>query len=258
MKEQMDLIIDRMASVKGKVSSTLRKRIEEVLRLCEPYKSYGEKFTFATIPELNGKVNDVLIALSDELLDEYNDDALFAISTADDDEDKPLVLAWINRDINGENAQYRVDKYSSHLKHILEGWAAIGFVSGLPVTKTVVEAMAYIDNPFVSPLWQSAFKNPKYLSPIIQSKGFSYGKGTPTSVLQGLTLVGQYMINDAFQYASVQKYKRMGAIGYMVHRGSGYDCPSCDSLCGYVHPLDEVCLPSHNRCCCYSTPVFAE
>jgi hypothetical protein len=117
--------------------------------------------------------------------------------------------------------------------------------------------LQYIDNPFASPLWQEAF-NAGYLSTAIRSRGYSYGKGNQRNVLSALTEIERYAINEAFQLGSVLKYGKMGAIGYRVHRGSTYDCPSCDGLTRQVWPLDTMVLPNHPRCMCYSTPVFSD
>ena len=86
--------------------------------------------------------------------------------------------------------------------------------------------------------------------------GAKYGKGTPESILKGLTLTNQTMVNQAYQYGRILRYRHDGAIGYRVYRNSTYDCPVCDELCIGIHPLDEIVLPAHPRCVCYTKPVY--
>ena len=54
------------------------------------------------------------------------------------------------------------------------------------------------------------------------------------------------------------RYGKNGAIGYTIHRGSGFDCPYCESFTGVVHPMTECLLPLHPRCVCYSVPVYGD
>ena len=53
-------------------------------------------------------------------------------------------------------------------------------------------------------------------------------------------------------------FAKRGAIGYRVHRGSTYYCPSCDELTKTIWPVDILVLPNHTRCMCFMTPVFAD
>ena len=104
----------------------------------------------------------------------------------------------------------------------------------------------YIDNPFTSPLWQDAF-NAGYLSAAIQHKDTPMEREI-NNVLKALTEIEQYAINEAFQYGRLLHYGKTGAIGYIIHRGS-YDCPHCDSNCGFLIPLNDIRVP-HPRCVC--------
>lgn len=85
-----------------------------------------------------------------------------------------------------------------------------------------------------------------------------YGKGILASPVEGMTLVGQNMLNEAYQHGTMLGYRRRGALGYRVHRGSTYDCPVCDTRSIGIHPVTEICLPTHPRCCCWTIPVFGE
>ena len=151
----------------------------------------------------------------------------------------------------------RLDKHCSTLRYFLEGWIAIGMVNKLKEYELTNNILSYIDNPFASPLWQEAF-NAGYLSTAIRSRGYSYGKGNQRNVLSALTEIERYAINEAFQYGRLLHYGKTGAIGYIIHRGSSYDCPHCDSNCGFVIPLNDIRLPQHNRCCCWSEPIFSQ
>ena len=216
----------------------------------------GKNFTF-DVSDLSDRVNSRLIALSDAILDDIESRAKWAISYAEEEDDEDAILLYIKRKIGEEDIVQRLDKHCSTLRYFLEGWIAIGMVNKLKEYELTNNILSYIDNPFASPLWQEAF-NAGYLSTAIRSRGYSYGKGNQRNVLSALTEIERYAINEAFQYGRLLHYGKTGAIGYIIHRGSSYDCPYCDSNCGFVIPLNDIRLPQHNRCCCWSEPIFSQ
>lgn len=252
----MQRVIDEMAKAKDDVERRLRQYIPEIIRECMAFGYLGKNFTF-DVSDLSDRVNSRLIALSDAILDDIESRAKWAISYAEEEDDEDAILLYIKRKIGEEDIVQRLDKHCSTLRYFLEGWIAIGMVNKLKEYELTNNILSYIDNPFASPLWQEAF-NAGYLSTAIRSKGYSYGKGNQRNVLSALTEIERYAINEAFQYGRLLNYGKTGAIGYIIHRGSSFDCPHCDSNCGFVIPLDDIRLPQHNRCCCWSEPIFSQ
>ena len=252
----MDRVIDEMAKAKDDVERRLRQYIPEIIRECMAFSYLGKNFTF-DVSDLSDGVNSRLIALSDAILDDIESRAKWAISYAEEEDDEDAILLYIKRKIGEEDIVQRLDKHCSTLRYFLEGWIAIGMVNKLKEYELTNNILSYIDNPFASPLWQEAF-NAGYLSTAIRSRGYSYGKGNQRNVLAALTEIERYAINEAFQYGRLLHYGKTGAIGYIIHRGSSYDCPHCDSNCGFVIPLNDIRLPQHNRCCCWSEPIFSQ
>lgn len=245
-----------MAKAKGDVERRLREKVSEIIRECSAYAYLGYSFTF-DIADLADKVNMSLIALSDAILEDIEERAVRAIEYAEAEDDKDAILLYIRREIDGQDIVQRIDKHCSTLRYFLEGWVAIGMVNKIKEYELTNYVLQYIDNPFASPLWQDAF-NAGYYSTAIRSRGYSYGKGNQRNVLSALTEIERYAINEAFQYGRLLHYGKTGAIGYIIHRGSSYDCPHCDSNCGFVIPLNDIRLPQHNRCCCWSEPIFSQ
>lgn len=252
----MDRVIDEMAKAKDDVERRLRQYIPEIIRECMAFGYLGKNFTF-DVSDLSDRVNSRLIALSDAILDDIESRAKWAISYAEEEDDEDAILLYIKRKIGEEDIVQRLDKHCSTLRYFLEGWIAIGMVNKLKEYELTNNILSYIDNPFASPLWQEAF-NAGYLSTAIRSRGYSYGKGNQRNVLSALTEIERYAINEAFQYGRLLHYGKTGAIGYIIHRGSSYDCPHCDSNCGFVIPLNDIRLPQHPRCVCWSEPIFSQ
>ena len=245
-----------MAKAKGDVERELRLYIPEIIRECMAFAYLGKTFTF-DVSDLSDRVNSRLIALSDAILDDIESRAKTAIKYAEEEDDEDAILLYIRRQIGEEDLVQRLDKHCSTLRYFLEGWVAIGMVNNIKEYELTNQILSHIDNPFASPLWQEAF-NAGYLSTAIRSRGYSYGKGNQRDVLSALTEIERYAINEAFQYGRLLHYGKTGAIGYIIHRGSSYDCPHCDSNCGFVIPLNDIRLPQHNRCCCWSEPIFSQ
>ena len=252
----MQRVIDEMAKAKDDVERRLQQHIPEIIRECMAFGYLGKNFTF-DVSDLSDRVNSRLIALSDAILEDIESRAKWAISYAEEEDDEGAILLYIKRKIGDEDIVQRLDKHCSTLRYFLEGWIAIGMVNKLKEYELTNNILSYIDNPFASPLWQEAF-NAGYLSTAIRSRGYSYGKGNQRNVLAALTEIERYAINEAFQYGRLLHYGKTGAIGYIIHRGSSYDCPHCDSNCGFVIPLNDIRLPQHNRCCCWSEPIFSQ
>lgn len=244
-------VLDAMARAEQSVRSHIHDYTQRILTLAEVYRILGNQFTFGSDASLDAKVNSLLVELSDAVLE---DTYTSARANLDEEEDKDTVLAWARLTTNVQNT---VDKYSSHLKFFLEGWLAIGFANKLSKGQLLTDIMAYMDNPYISPLWQKAFaEGMRYVSQIIREGGWKWGKGTPISPVKGMALTQSNFINTAYQKGVVNGFVRKGAIGYRVHRGSTCDCPACDEACVGVHPLTEIVTPLHLRCCCWLTPVF--
>lgn len=252
----MERVIEEMARAKDDVERRLRQYIPEIIRECMAFAYLGKTFTF-DIQDLSDKVNAELIALSDAILDDIESRAKTAIKYAEEEDDEDAILLYIRRKIGEEDLVQRLDKHCSTLRYFLEGWIAIGMVKNIREYELTNQILSHLDNPFASPLWQEAF-DAGYLSTAIQTRGYSYGKGNQRDVLSALTEIERYAINEAYQYGSMLNFAKRGAVGYRVHRGSTYDCPSCDELTKTIWPIDTLVLPNHPRCMCYMTPVFAD
>lgn len=252
----MKRVIEEMARAKSDVERELRRYIPEIIRECMAFAYLGKAFTFE-VSDLSDRVNSRLIALSDAILDDIESRAKTAIKYAEEEDDEDAILLYIRRQIREEDLVQRLDKHCSTLRYFLEGWIAIGIVNKINEYELTNGIFGYIDNPFTSPLWQDAF-NAGYLSAAIQTQGYSYGKGNQRNVLKALTEIEQYAINEAFQYGRLLHYGKTGAIGYIIHRGSSYDCPHCDSNCGFLIPLDDIRVPQHPRCVCWTEPIYSQ
>jgi len=248
-----DELIDLLVAVKGDVEKAIKRLCHEVVSFSEPYRYLGKDFTFDTDATLDSKVNRLLVLLGDDILDTIREDVL---QNAETEEDKEAILAYVNRNsYGGLTPTERVDSYSTHLKHLVEGWLAIGFATGLSSGEILSDIFIFMRDPRLSPAWRDA-EMEGFRAAIFGREGLAWGRGVAKSPIEGITLVGQTMITEAWQKGTLLGYAHLGASGYIIHRGSTYDCPLCDSYCEKVYPLEFLVLPLHPRCCCWTEPVY--
>ena len=132
----IDQVTSILTGIRGRVTSETLDTIRKILVITQEYSFLGERFTFDASKDLSDQVNQLLIQLSDAMLEEADKRTLKTIENDDDDE---TVLAWIHREYNGESNEERMDKHSSALRFLLEGYLA-----GNLVNKRKLEMKAYL------------------------------------------------------------------------------------------------------------------
>lgn len=227
-------ILDEMRLASQRVSARIRSAIGGIIDLAYRYSYVSFSFEDKRI---QNKVLEILRKLSDEALEDI-ETSMRKVSE-DDDEVIPFVLGrW-------GSPQERMDAHASNLYRILEVWIGFGIAEKVTATDLKREVLMFT-NPRMSKKFREYLKKKQIVIDLD-------GKIFPQ---KGMPVMASTMVNEAHQVAKVFKYRKSGAIGYMVQRNSSYDCPLCDSLCGYVHPLSEICLPAHPNCVCSTYPVY--
>ena len=124
--------------------------------------------------------------------------------------------------------------------------------------------MGYSDQQLLSSI-RTGYKDPYHTSVITKAKRKdinidvpSYGKGYYKNAYQNIVRNASQVIALAWGQAEQEYGQEIGAVGYFVHRGSSYNCPVCDDLCGYVHDITTMVIPAHPRCCCRAEFVFKD
>lgn len=252
----MDEIIKLMSGLKSKVSSSVKRKVREIITLATDYSYLGASFTFNADEDLDSEVNRILIELSDEILAEIDMRAAKAVVESGNEDDINAIFAYIHRDIEGKTATYRIDSYSSHLKFLLEGYIAVGLADKWTKGDFITSLASFLTNPMGFAKYKDAFGTNDFI--FTENGQPHFGVGVPINPIEGMTLVGGYMIDEAFQHGRLLGFRKdANIIGYRVKRNSTYDCPVCDELCVGIHPLDEEVLPAHPRCVCSMIPVYS-
>lgn len=234
-----DNLTKRAASFKRVASSEFDKALKALIDLAFKYGEMGADFLWEKDPELNDEANRICRDLSDALADRAKAIArgIFEDSLDDYDFDD----AW---DRDGDEWYVpiitRFDQEGSLLLELLEIWLALAFVNKIAKGELRVLVSRYLSNPFASPLWRG-----------LPLDVLKWGRGYSRNILDQIVVIGQNAIISAYRYAEWQEARANGAEYYIRRRGSYYDCPECDSLCGYPIPIEIPFEWLHSRCMCW-------
>lgn len=234
-----DNLAKKAASFKRKASREFDKAVAALIAIAFKYSEMGEDFLWDKDPELNDEANRILRDLSDNLAEKAKDIAREVVEDSLDYYD--FDESWDREDDEGFiPILTRLDQQGSFLKELLEVWIALAFVNGIGKGELRVLVSRYLNNPFASPLWKG-----------LPSDIFKWGRGYSRNILDQIAVIGQNAIISAARYAEWVDAMAKGAQYYIRHRGSGYDCPDCDSLCGYPIPIEVPFEWLHSRCMCW-------
>lgn len=156
-----------------------------------------------------------------------------AYDTIDED------TAW--NAVYDDDTQARFDMAGSHLLSLLDVWIGVAVAQGWSQQQTLEAMRRYRNNPYASPEWDGI---PRVL--------LRWGRGYDKDIAKQLAKIGQDVIISGTRFAEWTDAAAKGATYYIRRRGSTYDCPDCDALCGYPIPIAEPFDFVHSRCMCYA------
>lgn len=217
-------------AAKYKSDSTKRfdVALTALLALAWQYKHLGGDFSFTADPELYAKALAICRDMSDGCLKDAENHI------------KSLFEEEFEADyVDGEDAIERFDMAGSHLLELLNLWIALAFINGYSQAYTKISIGRWMNNPFASGLFGAWGKDV-----------LKWGRGYDKNLINRLAVIGQNLIIDTARKREWEQEKEKGATYYIRRRGSGYDCPDCDDLCGYPIPIEVPFERLHARCCC--------
>lgn len=227
-----DHLAKSAASFKRAAQRDFDKAVKELIALAFKYAKARADFLWDMDPELDAEANRILRNLSDTLAEKAKAIARAEVEDMLDEYD--FEEAWDDETVS------RFDQQGSFLKELLEIWIALAFVNGIRQGELRVLVSRYLANPFTSPLWKG-----------IPPGAIAWGRGYSMNILEQLAVIGQNAIIASARTVEWAYAAEKGADYYIRRRGSFYDCPECDSLCGYPIPIGTPFEFLHSRCMCW-------
>lgn len=221
------------------------RAVAALVALAFEYRRLGADFLWDADPGLDARANEICRDLSDSLARKAKEEArricADALGDGFDEAWEETQEAASEEDADGLTPPLleRLDRQGSLLKELLEVWVALAFVYGLTEGVLLVEISRYLATPFLSRYWRDL---PRDI--------LAWGRGYPKDIAGQLEVLGQNAIIATARRSEWKEAKDAGATYYIRRRGSTYDCPDCDDLCGYPIPIEVPFEFVHSRCMC--------
>ena len=213
-----------------------------LLELAWKYKHLGADFSFDADETLYKEALRYCVQLSDGCIEDARKIAYTLITDSLDYTDEEVSFETA---LSERGAGLSFDLAGEHLLDLLSVWVGLALAKNYTKGYLRVLISRYMNNPFLSPLWREA-----------GIKRFGWGPGYALNIYKQLSLIGADLIIDSARYAEWVDAMANGALYYVRHRGSSFDCPECDSLCGKKIPIETPFERPHPRCQCYPEYFF--
>lgn len=162
------------------------------------------------------------------------------------------IEAFLTGDIYGKTTSERNSVYLANFAEDIVRMIKAGTVMGYSESQILSSVRTGYKDPYhASVVTKAQRKDINIATP-------SYGKGYYRNAYENIVRNTTQVISLAWGLAEQEYGKENGAVGYYVHRGSSYNCPVCDDLCGYLHSLKTMVVPAHVNCVCRVELVFKE
>lgn len=235
---------------------SMSHRIEELLTL------YAEYLLNALFSSIGGNVeNDVELLVEDLIEQIWNDCVLLA---EDEHDRKPLILAYISRDIEGDNLRGRIGERVRTFAAEVVAVCVAGRILGHNYETILSSVVGSLRDPWNNPILVAARterdRGNITIPDDVDIDEHHYGKGVAVSSETALEWMTEHAIAEGWMHWLYLDKRERGAKGYFVERGSSYNCPLCDSMCGVFRDISDTehLPPFHLSCCCFVVYSFVD
>ncbi len=256
----------RFINLREEYAGVLGERIDEVLRdgaariveICYRYDVDPKLLYFSSAfnADMMGEIADVMDDIEQTILN-----LIYEYSTrVTDDRDKMSALAaWTA--LLGKGGRNLRDTLDGYLYKTMKDWeAAIAALryAGRTAADATTRVMTHLHSIYTIPEVTAAFKRAEEFATYIRSRGVQYGAvGISNNGSTNVVNMGKITLQLAWRHQQQEDFNEEGAEGYVVLRGSGYDCDQCDENANRFHPITDLdgWPPLHSHCCCVAVPV---
>ena len=217
-----------------------------ILMYADPYRSYGERFSFDISDTLREEVDKALIALSDGCLRDAEEIVRRLLLLIEMEEEFDSIMD-VAEEKGSKGLVWAFDMHSSNLKKMVEQFLKAGFAANITTSIIFSNIVSYMEAPDASQMWRDAVR-----MKVVDPNELRFGRGYQRNVVNAITILMQDVISTAYNEALRLDAQEEGFEWYEIFRGSTYDCELCDSYTGKRIPITERVLPIHPRCMCYA------
>lgn len=250
----MDYTEEQLEEAKAYLRDRLRNQKSMSRRIEELLVMYAEYLLNALFSSMGGNVDADVELLVLDLIEEIMSDCV--LLAQDEHDRKDLILAYISRDIAGDNLNGRIEKRVRTFAAEVTAVYGAGKILTHSYDYMLSSIKEYRHDPWNNPILVEAREMRD--SGMMQFPGVyidepHYGQGVAISSLAALDMITENAIAEGWMYWQYLDEKDNGAKGYFVERGSSYPCEECDSHTGiFYHISDKDNIPPyHPHCVCF-------
>lgn len=213
---------------------------------CPPYE-----FQFSQDEKLREEAAKLMEEMEEkvlELIEEYS------LNATADKKLRASVLPWLLA-LHAKNTDNLKETIHERVKQFLydtEAQIAAMKFARYDLTKATSRILSTLHSVYSAPEVIAAFRKTSSAKYIITKGSHKGNVGLSSSGAVNVENLGRNTAAQAWSYIQFEEAREEGADGFVVLRGSTYNCSYCDSKCGF-HTIDqdEFRPPFHARCQCY-------
>lgn len=239
-KEYLRQRLDAERSMVRNLEYVMREAAGRIVAICYSANVNPKPFQYTALPRTAQMEIDSVIVWLRETIDDYFVTLAIADHEENRDEVLPLILAENHGMTFGERLEDYCDKYRNELMLLV----GAGLFLGVGETALVKSIGENLRHPYANQLLLDGIAAP-----------LTYGRGRTNSMFTALSGLTTYGIAQAWMKSWYIDTKADKAIGWLVQRGSSYNCELCDSYVGF-HSDESELPPYHGHCACYAVPIY--
>ena len=243
---------ENAAYLSGLVTVLLQQAVRKLFEIGYKYNCTPNQFQFSQNTKLREEVAQVMEELEDDIMELVEQ---YSLNETGNKKRRSTLLPWLMA-LSSKGSKDLISTLHERLRQFLfdtEAQVAAMKFAKYDLTKAISRALTTMHTVYAAPEMQAAYKQ-KSASMYVNSHGIHYGNvGLSSSGAINVESFAYQTATLGWEKSRFETQKEEGKDGYIVRRGSSYDCSVCDSVCAVFHPIEEgMVLPVHNRCCCYA------
>ena len=254
---------EEYAGVLGeRIDAIIADGAERIVTICYQYNADPKTLYFSSAfnSDMMSEISEVMDDIEDRILS-----LIYEYSTrVTDDMDRISILAaWmalLGKDSN--NLQGTLDNYLYKMMKDLEAAIAALRYHGVPLADAINIVKSHLHSIYTIPQVVATFKRwQEFAATYIRSRGIQYGAvGISNNGSTNVVNMARITLQLTWKHNQQLDFEEDDTIaGYVVLRGSNYNCDPCDENATF-HPIDDTdgYPPVHPHCLCFAVPIHSK
>lgn len=251
---------EQYAGVLGeRIDAIIADGAERIVTICYQYNADPKTLYFSSAfnSDMMSEISEVMDDIEGRILS-----LIYEYSTrVTDDRDRISILAaWMA--LLGKGGNNLQDTLEGYMYKMMKDWeAAIAALRyhGVPLAEAINIVKSHIHSIYTIPQVVATFKRwQEFAATYIRSRGIQYGAvGISNNGSTNVVNMARITLQLTWKHNQQLDFEEDETIaGYVVFRGSSYNCDPCDENATF-HPIGDIdgYPPVHPHCLCFAVPI---